>query len=76
MYLLGYEVKERVGLYLCSTSGPSWPVIGWTLPLPLHVNVIIIIIIIIIIAPTNIIYLGVQLDSIPHFHLYVNYIFS
>ena len=29
------EVKERVELYLNSTSGPSWPVIGWTLPLPL-----------------------------------------
>ena len=28
------EVKERVELYLYSTSGPSWPVIGWTLPLP------------------------------------------
>jgi hypothetical protein len=28
------EVKERVQLYLYSTSGPSWPVIGWTLPLP------------------------------------------
>ena len=27
------EVKERVELYLCSTSGPSWPVLGWTLPL-------------------------------------------
>ena len=25
------EVKERVGLYLYPTSGPSWPVIGWTL---------------------------------------------
>jgi len=23
-------VKERVELYLYSTSGPSWPVIGWT----------------------------------------------
>jgi len=29
------EVKERVELYLYSPSGPSWPVIGWTLPLPL-----------------------------------------
>jgi hypothetical protein len=29
------EVKERVELYLNSTSGPSWPVIGGTLPLPL-----------------------------------------
>jgi hypothetical protein len=29
------EVKERVELYLYSTSGPSWPVIGRTLPLPL-----------------------------------------
>ena len=24
------EVKERVELYLYSTSGSSWPVIGWT----------------------------------------------
>jgi len=29
------EVKERVELYLYSLSGPSWPVLGWTLPLPL-----------------------------------------
>jgi hypothetical protein len=29
-------VKERVELYLYSPSGPSWPVIGWTLPLPGH----------------------------------------
>jgi len=29
------EVKERVELYLCSPSGPSWPVLGWALPLPL-----------------------------------------
>jgi len=29
------EVKERVELYLYSPSGPSWPVIGWPLPLPL-----------------------------------------
>jgi hypothetical protein len=29
-------VKERVELYICSTSGPSWPVIGW--PLPLHIS--------------------------------------
>jgi hypothetical protein len=28
------EVKERVVLYLYSPSGPSWPVIGWPLPLP------------------------------------------
>jgi len=27
------EVKERVELYLYSPSGPSWPVIGWPLPL-------------------------------------------
>jgi hypothetical protein len=25
------EVKERVGLYLHSTSGPLWPVTGWTI---------------------------------------------
>ena len=27
--------QERVGLYLCSPSGPSWPVMGAPLPLPL-----------------------------------------
>jgi len=32
------EVKERVDLYLYSPSGPSWPVLGWTLRLPLHVS--------------------------------------
>ena len=30
------EVNERVELYLYSTSGPSWPVIGWNFPLPFH----------------------------------------
>ena len=30
------EVKQRVQLYLYSPSGPSWPVLGWTLPLPLQ----------------------------------------
>jgi hypothetical protein len=29
------EVKERVELYPSSPSGPSWPVLGWILPLPL-----------------------------------------
>ena len=29
------EVKERVEFYLYSTSGSSWPVIRWILPLPL-----------------------------------------
>jgi hypothetical protein len=29
------QVKEREGLYLYSTSGPSWPVLGWKLLLPL-----------------------------------------
>ena len=29
------EVKVRVELFLYSTSGPSWPVLGYTLPLPL-----------------------------------------
>jgi len=33
------EVKERVQLYLYSPSGPSWPVLGWTLPLPLPLPV-------------------------------------
>ena len=27
------NVKERVELYLYSSSGPLWPVLGWTLPL-------------------------------------------
>jgi len=27
------EVKERVALYLHSPSAPSWPVLGWPLPL-------------------------------------------
>jgi hypothetical protein len=31
------EFKERVELYLYSPSGPSWPVLGRTLPLPLPV---------------------------------------
>jgi hypothetical protein len=31
------EVKERVELYLYAPSGPSWPVLGRTLPLPLCV---------------------------------------
>ena len=26
------EVKERVQVYFYSPSGPSWPVLGWTLP--------------------------------------------
>jgi len=29
------KVKERVELYLYSPSGPSWPVLGWTLHLPI-----------------------------------------
>ena len=29
------EVKERVELYLYSPSGPSWSVLGWTVPLAL-----------------------------------------
>ena len=28
------EVREGEDLYLYSPSGPSWPVLGWTLPLP------------------------------------------
>jgi hypothetical protein len=30
------RVKETVELYLYSPSGPSWPILGRTLPLPLH----------------------------------------
>ena len=28
------EVEGRVELYISSPSGPSWPVVGWPLPLP------------------------------------------
>jgi len=35
------KVKERVELYLYSHSGPSWPVLGWTLPLPLALFMIL-----------------------------------
>ena len=31
------EVKERVELYLYSPTGPSWPVLGRSLPSPLRV---------------------------------------
>ena len=30
------EIKERVELYFYSPCGPSWPVLGRTLPLPLR----------------------------------------
>ena len=30
------KTKERIGPYLYFPYGPSWPVIGWTLPLPLN----------------------------------------
>jgi len=33
------EVKERVELYLYATSGPSWSMIRWTLPLPFTRNI-------------------------------------
>jgi len=33
------EVNERVELYLCSPSGPSWTVLGWFLPLPYEINI-------------------------------------
>ena len=32
-----YRGQERVGLYLYSPSGPSWPVMGAPLPLPYHI---------------------------------------
>ena len=33
-HLFGAEVEERVELYICSASRPSWPVLGWSSPLP------------------------------------------
>ena len=35
------EVEGRVELYICSPSGPSWPVVGRPLPLPLHFNLML-----------------------------------
>ena len=35
----GAEVEGRVELYVCSLSGPSWPVIGRALPLPFYYRV-------------------------------------
>ena len=35
------EVGGRVELYICSPSGPSWPVIGRPLPLPSIIIIII-----------------------------------
>jgi hypothetical protein len=38
------EIKERVELYLYFPSGPSWPVLGWSLPFPLpHQSILTII---------------------------------
>ena len=34
------EVKETVELYLYSPTGPSWSVLGWTLPLPFVITFI------------------------------------
>jgi hypothetical protein len=33
----GAKVKERVDLYIYSTSGPSWPVLGRTLPFTIFI---------------------------------------
>jgi hypothetical protein len=35
------EVKEGVELYLCSPSGPSWPVLGSPLPFTVHTTITI-----------------------------------
>jgi len=34
-------VKEGVELHLYSPAGPSWPVLGWTLPLPLPLPILL-----------------------------------
>jgi len=33
------EVNERVELYVYSASGPSWPVLGWNLPLTFNLTI-------------------------------------
>jgi hypothetical protein len=33
------DVKERLELHLFSPSGPSWPFLGWILPLPLSYSI-------------------------------------
>jgi hypothetical protein len=38
------EVKESAELYLYSHSGPSWPVLGWTLPLLLFLSAMFILV--------------------------------
>jgi hypothetical protein len=53
--LFSTEVKERVELYLYSSSGPSWPALGQTFLFVCRPCAIIIIIIIIIIITINII---------------------
>jgi len=35
------EFEGRVELYVFSLSGPSWPVLGWSLPLPLCIYVLV-----------------------------------
>ena len=35
------EVGEKIELYICSPSGPSWPVLGWTLRYVLFINYIL-----------------------------------
>jgi hypothetical protein len=35
------EVRERVELYLYSFFGPSWPVLGWALPLPFYCELLL-----------------------------------
>lgn len=34
------DVKERVELYTYSSSGPSWPVLGWPLPVIMSVSAV------------------------------------
>ena len=58
------EVKERVELYLYSPSGPSWPVLGWALPLHLPVYLFLI-----CIGPICLLYTTLKIELLRHFFL-------
>jgi cobalamin synthase len=51
------EVKGRVKLYIYSPSGPSWPVLGWTLPLVLVAAAAAVVIVVVVVVVVVIIWI-------------------
>ena len=47
------EVKERVELYIYSPFGPSWSVLGWTLPLVLLLLLVVVVVVVVVVVETN-----------------------